>query len=443
MSELLKGLIPENMLKRGLLVLNTNVNPIKNLFEHRKIPEQGWDDEIIELLLKIFTLMDTDKDPKAIRVGEREARTSSKLVSNLSWGFRHGIGRSGKLFAAQPKAPGTSILYKLANKLALDALIKFGVPNIKDAIVFPFSTGMAIGLTCVAARKNNNKKTILVPRLDHKSPLKGIELAGLKPKIIDSILEDDSVRILPEDIEKQIDEDTLGIISTTTFFPPRICDDVKKIARIAKEHDIYHIINNAYGVQSRLLMKKIQGAIDAGRVDAVIQSTDKNFLTPIGGSIVGTPKKEFMEEINECYPGRASAAPIIQFLASILSLGIEKYEKLRDNQVNNRKLLEDLLTELMPKYKERVLKIENPIACAATINNYRPIEFGGGLYSLRVTGPRAFEANSSWGTCHDNYPHAYLVINAAIGTSESEIRKMMEKLKKIFSQLKPKQKRSI
>ncbi|NHI91821.1 MAG: O-phosphoseryl-tRNA(Sec) selenium transferase [Candidatus Lokiarchaeota archaeon] len=436
LNKLLKGFIPENMLERGLLVLDSNLNPIKTLFEHRKIPEEGWNDEIIEFLLKIFNFMDTDKDPKAIKVGEREARTSSPLVSDLSSGFCHGIGRSGKVSAAQPKAPGSSIMYQLANKLALDALNKFGLPNIKDAIIFPFSTGMALGLSCAAARNRANKTKILYPRLDHNSPLKGMDLVGIKPKIIPSTLDSDVVYINPDDIAKEIDEKVLGIVSTTTFFPPRTCDDVKKIAKIAKENDVFHIINNAYGAQSKLLMKKIQGAIDAGRVDAIIQSTDKNFLTPIGGSIVGSPSKEFLEEINQCYPGRASAAPVVQFLTSILSLGVNKYNELRIQQENNRKLLEDLLKDLMPKYGERVLEVENPIACATTIDNYDPLKLGGGLYSLRVTGPRAFQANSKWGTCHDNYPHSYLVINAAIGSSESDIRDMMEKLKKIFSQLK-------
>ena len=433
LKNLLKGFIPDNMLERGLLVLDSNLNPIKRLFEHRKIPEDGWDDEIIEFLLKIFTFMDTDKDPKAIRVGEREARTSSSLVADLSSGFCHGVGRRGKVSTAQPKAPGSSIMYKLANILALDALNKFGLPNVKSTIVFPFSTGMAVGLTCAAARNKKNKNKILFPRLDHNSPLKGMDLVGVKPKIIPSTLDGDAVRINPDDIEKAIDDEILGILSTTTFFPPRECDDVKKIAKIAKDNDLYHIINNAYGAQSKILMKKIQGAIDAGRVDAVIQSTDKNFLTPIGGSIVACPDKEFMEEINQCYAGRASAAPIVQFLASILSLGIKKYEALRSQQEKNRKLLEDLLKELMPKYGERVLEVDNPIACAATINNFDPLKVGGGLYSLRVTGPRAFQANSNWGTCYDLYPHSYIVINAAIGSVESDIREMMEKLKKIFS----------
>jgi len=38
------------------------------------------------------------------------------------------------------------------------------------------------------------------------------------------------------------------------------------------------VCNNAYGVQCKLCMKAIAAASRHGRLDAVIQSTDKNFL---------------------------------------------------------------------------------------------------------------------------------------------------------------------
>ena len=56
--------------------------------------------------------------------------------------------------------------------------------------------------------------------------------------------------------------------------------------------DLVHIVINAYGVQSPEWMKLIRSAIDAGRVDVIIQSTDKNFLTPIGGAVIASPYKE-------------------------------------------------------------------------------------------------------------------------------------------------------
>jgi O-phospho-L-seryl-tRNASec:L-selenocysteinyl-tRNA synthase len=247
---------------------------------------------------------------------------------------------------------------------------------------------------------------------------------------------DDAVQVQPDNIVQNIDSNTVAILSTTTFFPPRESDSVKEIAKIAKDYDLYHIINNAYGVQSRKIMKQIHGAIDAGRVDAIIQSTDKNFLTPIGGAIIASPSESFIHEISQCYAGRATAAPIIQFFAAILSLGIQGYEKLRDTQEQNRLLLEKLLTELAEAHNERILQVDNPIASAITLNQYDPRKIGGILYELRVTGPRAYVKGTEWGACYTNYPNNYLCLNAAIGTTESDIQEAVQRLEKALEQAK-------
>ena len=119
--------IPENMLKRGQLVLNSFLKPIKILFEQKSVPEDPWNDEQIEFLFHILSQMDTDKDIDAARVGEREARIASKLHLKTSAGFCHGVGRSGFLTAPQPKAPGGSIMYELSNYLARSMLKRFGL----------------------------------------------------------------------------------------------------------------------------------------------------------------------------------------------------------------------------------------------------------------------------------------------------------------------------
>lgn len=431
-----QDLIPANMEQKGNKILQSILRPIKILWEQRTIPTEGWSDETIELALKLFTWMDTDKDPKAVRIGEREARLASPLLSKLAYGFNHGIGRSGDIAAPQPKAPGTSIMYQITNRLATQALRKFGAPNIKEAVVVPLSTGMGIGLTYAAIRKKLAKQEVLCTRIDHISPIKGLKLVGLKPKIIESDLVGDAVQVDPEKVRKNITAETVGILSTTTFFPPRETDEIKELAKIAAEYDIYHVINNAYGVQSRAVMKKIQGAIDSGRVDAIVQSTDKNFLAPIGGAIIGSPSEGFTEEVSQCYAGRATAAPIVQFLAAILSIGTQRYEKMRDAQELNRALLNQLLEEIAEKRDERLLKIENPIACAMTLDHWDAKKIGGILYELRVTGPRAYQKGEIQGACYDNYPHSYLCLNAAIGSSELDVREAVERLEKAFQQAK-------
>ena len=79
---------------------------VKNLFAQRAIPDEGWDDTSIELVLRELAAMDSNNFPGNVGVGEREARIYSKLVAARNFGLGHGIGRSGDVMAVQPKAAG-------------------------------------------------------------------------------------------------------------------------------------------------------------------------------------------------------------------------------------------------------------------------------------------------------------------------------------------------
>ncbi len=437
--------IPQNMLDRGQIVLNNFMKPIKTLFEQKSVPKEPWNDEQIEFLLRTLSNMDTDKDSNAARVGEREARIASKLHLQTSAGFCHGVGRSGFLTAPQPKAPGGSIMYEISNYLARDILRSYGLPNIKEAIVVPLCTGMSLSLTLGALRPDggenysSSKKTVLIPQVDHKSLLKSIELMGLKSKIIKGKIFGDAVRIPTEDIETNIDNDCYAIISITSFFPPREPDNIKEISKLAREKDLVHIIINAYGVQSPEWMKLIRSAIDAGRVDAIIQSTDKNFLTPVGGSLIASPAKENIIKISQAYAGRASATPVVNFLISMLSLGINGYQKLIEEQQQNRKLLEEKLSIVAKNLNERILEIYNPVAVALSLDNLKEehlFAIGGALYNLRVTGPRVYSPKeNAFGTCCENYPTPYIVMNAAIGSKKEDIVSAVERFEKAYKQI--------
>jgi len=429
------------MLNRGQLVLNTFLKPIKILFEQKSIPKEPWSDEQITFLLQILSNMDTDKDPQASRVGEREARIASKLHLITSGGFCHGIGRSGFLTAPQPKAPGGSIMYEISNYLARNFLKNFGLPNIKEAIVVPLSTGMSLAL-CLGAlriRLEPNRNKILLPRIDHKSILKAIDLMGFEPKIINGKVYDDAVRVPIEDIKAKLDDKCSAIISITSFFPPREHDDIKEISKFANENDLIHIIINAYGVQSPEWMKLIRSAIDSGRVDAIIQSTDKNFLTPVGGAIIASPAKDVITKISQAYAGRASATPIVNFLISMLSLGINGYQNLMDEQKRNRTLLEEKLKDVADKINEKILDVFNPVAVALSLKNLKKEQLyalGGALYNLRVTGPRVYNPfEDNFGVCCDDYHTPYIVMNAAIGATKSDIIKAVERFVKAYNQI--------
>ncbi|TFG26396.1 MAG: O-phosphoseryl-tRNA(Sec) selenium transferase [Promethearchaeota archaeon] len=439
------GDIPLNMLKRGQLGLNNFLNPLKILLEQKAVPQKPWTDGQIEYFLETLSYMDTDKDEKASRVGEREARIASRLQLKTSAGFCHGVGRSGFLTAPQPKAPGASIMYELANYLARDFLRKFGLPNIKKAIVVPLCTGMTLALSLAALRPDWNDKTLLekrnviLPQLDHNSILKSLDLVGVGKKIVEGKIYGDAVRVPIEEIKDSIDGTCYAIISFTSFFPPRENDDLKEISKIAKKNNLVHIIVNAYGVQSPEWMGLIRSAMDAGRVDAVIQSTDKNILTPIGGAILASNNEEIIEKISKTYAGRASASPIVDFLISVLALGVEGYQNLLTEQQENRALLEYKLKNLSSKINERVLDVFNPVAVAMSLTSLKEeqlFDLGGALYNLRVTGPRVYNPSKKmFGTCCKSYKIPYIVMNAAIGASKEDIITAVNRLEKAYQQI--------
>lgn len=478
--------IPENMIERGIIGLSTFTQTIENLLNQMKPPENGWNDAQIRFLLLLLSNMDSNNDVDAFRIGEREARLSTPLLDELAGGFAHGIGRSGDIKAPQPKATGGSVINYLTDKLVLFFFKEMGLVNVNAAMTLPLSTGMSIALTIRGLMnrekdilsseeltKNDieNRNELIIPRMDHKSPLKAIELASMKPIIVESelgrnIIEKnlalskndalskqrerygefikkhglDAVYVPIEDIESQITAKTFGILSTTSFFPPRAPDYIKEIAKLAKKHNLIHIINNAYGVQSKLLMHEIRRGIDAGRVDAIIQSTDKNFMTPVGGAIVCSPNEEILTYIAKAYAGRGTAAPVLQLFVSMLSLGFKGFKAAIDNQENNRKILEMELKKLAEKLNEQVLDIHNPIACAMTLTTLSKDELeklGGFLYNLRVTGPRVvIPEEKDFGSSSKNYPYPYVVMNAAIGSKQSDIIGAVKQLGRAFSQIK-------
>lgn len=429
-ERILDKTIPDSMARRGRTTIDALLAPVRDVLNRRIFPERSLSDSQIELMVQLLSSMDTDKDPGAARVGEREARVASPYVASLAANFNHGIGRSGQLTAPQPKAAGASLMQQVANSTALDAIRKLGLSNAKSGLVIPLSTGMSIALVMGALKRELGVERVLYPRIDHKSPQRGIALAGLEEVQIPTVIEGDAVRVDIGELEKNIARTkSCAVLATTTFFPPRESDPVKQIARLCSDHNIPFVINNAYGVQSQDTMMHIRSAIDAGRVDAVVQSSDKNFLAPIGGSIVVSPNPEVIEWTADTYAGRATAAPVIQTLAALLALGHEKYKELQQQQLENLALLKDNLLNIAEKINQRVLDVKNPVAVAITMDGLDVSEVGARLYNARVTGPRAVK-KGDYGSSTDSYPHSYIVMNAAIGVRKEDIEIATTKLHK-------------
>ncbi|MHA1721127.1 MAG: O-phosphoseryl-tRNA(Sec) selenium transferase [Promethearchaeota archaeon] len=444
--------VPSHMIKRSSIGFKEIWKPIIELFQQRKIPEKGWSVFQIRLLLETLSNLDSDKDPGSIRIGEREGRISSDLLRELSGGFCHGVGRSGELTAPQPKAAGASLMQNLTNKITLSLIKSLGLPNLKAVLTVPFGTGMGIGMAIRGALNYHKidlheKPLVLMTQIDHKSPKKGIEYIGGITEIIPgkfgkNYYAKEGVFTDIEDIKRIFKSNSnkfCAIVSSTCFFAPRVPDNIKEIAKFAKEKGIIHIINNAYGLQSPSLLKIIRQSIDAGRVDAIIQSTDKNFLTPVGGAIISSPNANLINAISQCYAGRASAAPVVQLLVSLLKMGKKGYLSKIEVQKQNRVILEESLKKVAEKINEHVIDCKNPVSCAMSLSNLNPKriqDLGGILYNLRVTGPRIINIyKNTFGSCTNEIKWPYLVMNAAIGVKKIHIIEAINRLERAIKQI--------
>ncbi|XP_069374607.1 O-phosphoseryl-tRNA(Sec) selenium transferase isoform X2 [Paralichthys olivaceus] len=313
---------------------------IRHLLEQGKCPEEGWSESTIELFLNELAVMDSNNFLGNCGVGEREGRVASSLVARRHYRLIHGIGRSGDIAAIQPKAAGSSLLNKLTNSVVLDILKLAGVRSVASCFVVPMATGMSLTLCFLTLRHRRPKaRYIIWPRIDQKSCFKAMITAGFEPVVVENILEGDELRTDLETVERKIEElgadNILCVHSTTSCFAPRVPDRLEELATICAKYNIPHIVNNAYGVQSSKCMHLIQQGARVGRIDAFVQSLDKNFMVPVGGAIIAGFDESFVQEISQMYPGRASASPSLDVLITLLTLGASGYKKLLSERKGN------------------------------------------------------------------------------------------------------------
>jgi len=438
-------------------------NEIRQLLEQKKLPVGGWNDLSIEHLLHEIALMDSNNFAGNVGLGEREARIVSDLVARRHYHLGHGIGRSGDISEVQPKAAGSSLLSKLTTSFVMDILKIAGAVHVKHCIVVPVATGMALVLTMLALRTlRPTAKYVIWPRIDQKSCFKSILTAGFEPIIIENILEGDELRTDIMAISQQVAdigaENILCVMSTTSCFAPRVPDRLEEIAEICKNSEVPHIVNNAYGLQSSKCMHLIEQAARKGRLDAFIQSTDKNFMVPVGGSIIAGYNKEFIDKISKTYPGRASASPTIDLFITLLKLGVNGYKDILKHRTESYQILVDELRKVSENYGERLLETRhNPISLAITLDNVvsgskeQPnvmTEFGSMLFKRCISGTRVIASGetktigkhvfNNWGSHSNNYPFTYMTAAAAVGLTRNEIDVFIKRLEKIFSKFKRK-----
>lgn len=127
------------------------------ILTHKRIPEEPWPSNLIEHFLYELSLMDSNNFKDSAGVGEREGRVFSEIVSKRHFYLSHGIGRSGDLFAIQPKAAGSSLISKLTCSMARDALNIFGLGKL-PCLILPLATGMSLTMCLLVLRQERPVK---------------------------------------------------------------------------------------------------------------------------------------------------------------------------------------------------------------------------------------------------------------------------------------------
>lgn len=365
------------------------------------------------------------------------------------------------------QAAGSSLLVKLTNILTKHALLMAGMLEVEAVTVLPVATGMAVTLTLLAMKAARPKTAhyVLWPRIDQQTCLKAVVSAGLEPIVIQNLLLGDQLSTDMEAIVAQVEKlgaaNIVCVVSTTSCFAPRGADKVVEIAKLCSNAGIGHIINNAYGVQSAALCKLITSASRKGRVDAVVQSTDKNFMVPVGGAVIAAgPNSSLVEAVNKNYPGRASLSPLLDLLMTLLHWGQQGWERVLHDREELFTYAKQQLDQVAAELGEKVLNTPaNPISLAVTLTRLHPARencveqvgakhvsfFGSMLFKRSVSGTRVVARGitkqvagidfEGFGAHCNAYPHDYLTVAAAVGTSQEEILTFVAKLRQCYSDL--------
>jgi O-phospho-L-seryl-tRNASec:L-selenocysteinyl-tRNA synthase len=402
-----------------------------SLLEHARIPDVGWSEHKIHCFLLTIAKADTCYHRKC-GLGEREGRIACNLIKDRHYYMVHGIGRSGDLLEWQPKATGSSLLYQLTTRIVIDLAKRILRWSIADAIILPVATGMALFFALKAVAIPQKKKVIWF-RADQKSAIKAVFLAGLELVPIDGIVTEggEIVSNIPafEKILLKNNNDIAAVISTTSCFAPRSIDEIVFISQLCKEFNLPHIVNNAYGLQSESICSLLSKALykQSCRIDAIVQSGDKNFQIPVSCAIVFSPKEAVIKKISALYPGRASISGVVDLFISIMHMGICGWKKL----IQDRKDLFEYLKGELKKRNFKIAESNNDISIAIINENENITIDGPKLFAKGISGVRTVKPGEhkeingiefeGWQSHVAKYPFSYSTVAVALGCTRDEI----------------------
>lgn len=315
----------------------------------------------------------------------------------------------------------------------------------------------------------NQRNIVLWSRIDQKSCFKAVLSAGFQCIVVPTTMDGDEVVTDLLAMNEALDQyrgRVLAVISTTSCFAPRVPDQIDEIGKLcasANDDDgsggVAHVINNAYGLQCSTTMKLLNRACVVGRVDAIVCSTDKNFLVPVGGAIITSPKEGVIQNVSKVYAGRASSAPILDLFITLLSMGLNGYKGLLDDRRELMMNFKSRFEELALKYNERALVCpKNTISYGITLDSLsQSLEgesaesinkseitsmFGSMLFTRCISGTRVVSRGQSkiiagrtfhgFGSSTEDFPHSYLTAACAIGLTRAEMDEFFSRLEKCF-----------
>ena len=469
--------------KIGNDLQNSHEKILKNILNSRSIPNESLNQNTINFILNTISNMDSNNSPNHIGIGEREGRIISNIVLNRNFGLVHGMGRSGNINDLQPKAVGSSLLVQLTNSLTKNLLHSIGLNFINNILILPFATGMAVTISFLTLRLlKPNSKYVIWSRIDQKTCFKCIITSGFIPIIINPIINNENINNensenknsdnknykndfeLNTDIEsfkREIDkigvDNILCVFSTTSCFAPRNYDDIITLSQICKEKNLFHIVNNAYGIYCTKVTDILNKSNKIGKVDLIISSTDKNFMVPVGGSLIYSSNYDLVEKVKKNYPGRASISPLLDLFISYLEMGKNKYLYLiKDRKEKYKKLIEKLKI-IAEKFEEKLLlPNDNKISIGITlgniikkakVDNKKDItEIGSLFYNRQISGVRIITKSEketeicgykfkNYGCSTDDYKYLpYMTFACAIGITEQEVDEFCIKFEKIINE---------
>lgn len=408
---------------------------------------------------------------------------------------------------AQPKAVGSSALLRLTLRLTLDAVRRGAGLNgtvgkkkgesqqpsgpAAFGTLLPVCTGMSMSLVLSGLRDRAQKldsaisessdgisdiperNIVLWSRIDQKSCFKAILSAGLKCIVLPTKAHPDTDEVSTDlqALEKSLEKygnSILAVLSTTSCFCPRVPDEVDNVAKMIQKWNegncgagISHVINHAYGLQCQATNKLLNRACTIGRVDAIINSTDKNFLVPVGGALIMSPNPAVIESINKNYPGRASASPMVDLFITLLSMGLDGYKGILEERKRLTGIFRQKLERVATVFGERTLNCpRNTISFGITLNHLATLDdidenskemqqkeqnkqitkFGSMLFTRCISGTRIVARNETktisghtfvgFGSSHETYAHAYMTAACAVGMGEGEMNEFFVRLEK-------------